>query len=158
MNAMRFMPVLLWTDVLVLVLLLSALTCAVIAWRSETLRESWRKVARSATGVGSAVVLGVFLLIGLADSLHFRPALPGSGEGGKVAYAVDVLSVLDLLAQSLRERRERTYSAPLAAVAFQKEAIERDGVQVREFPRLQFGGAHLADPVADWRGDVVRRV
>lgn len=142
-----FLPVLLWTDALVF-LLLAAL--CVFAWscaRNENLRQGWRRVAANGMGMGSAVVLALFVGIGLLDSLHFRPALEKPGEGGKVAYSVDVLSVLDLLVAPLRDRREKTYSAPLAAVAFQKETIERpDGTQVRTFPRLRHGGAHLADP------------
>jgi len=103
-------------------------------------------------------VLAVFVAIGLLDSLHFRPALEKPGEGGKVAYSVDVLSVLDLLVAPLRERCERTYSAPLAVVAFQKETVQRpDGSQVREFPRLRHGGAHLADPATGRATDVAWR-
>jgi peptide/nickel transport system permease protein len=153
------MPVLLWTDALVF-LLVGAL--CVFAWtcaRSETLRQGWRRVASNGIGMGSAVVLAVFVAIGLLDSLHFRPALEKPGEGGKVAYSVDVLSVLDLLVAPLRERRERTYSAPLAVVAFQKETVQRpDGSQVREFPRLRHGGAHLADPATGWSTDVAWRI
>jgi len=153
-----FMPVLLWTDALVFLLVGVLCLFAWSCWRSENLRRGWARVAASAIGMGSAVVLALFVAIGLLDSLHFRPALDKPGEGGKVAYSVDVLSVLDVLVAPLRERRERTYSAPLAAVAFQKETIERpDGAQAREFPRLRHGGAHLSDPAdapADiaWRG------
>ena len=32
-----------------------------------------------------------------------------------------------------------------------------DGRQVRDFPRLKYGGAHLKDPAADWAPDVARR-
>ncbi len=152
-----FLPVLLWTDTLVF--LLVAVLC-VFAWscsRNENLRQGWRRVAGNGIGMGSAVVLALFVGIGLLDSLHFRPALDKPGEGGKAAYSVDVLSVLDLLVAPLRERREKTYSAPLAAVSFQKETIERpDGTQMREFPRLRHGGAHLADP-ADRAADVAWR-
>lgn len=152
-----FLPVLLWTDALVFLLVAVLCVFAVACWRNENLRQGWRRVAANGIGMGSAVVLALFVGIGLLDSLHFRPALEKPGEGGKVAYSVDVLSVLDLLVAPLRERRERTYSAPLAAVAFQKETVERpDGTQMREFPRLRHGGAHLADP-ADRTADVARR-
>ena len=158
MSGGGFMPVLLWTDALVF-LLVGAL--CVFAWtcaRSETLRQGWRRVASNGIGMGSAVVLAVFVAIGLLDSLHFRPALDKPGEGGKVAYSVDVLSVLDVLVAPLRERRERTYSAPFAVVAFQKETVQRpDGSQVRAFPRLRHGGAHLADPEAGRAADVAMR-
>jgi len=152
-----FLPVLLWTDALVFLLVAVLYAFAWSCWRNENLRRGWRRVAGNSIGMGSAVVLALFVGIGLLDSLHFRPALEKPGEGGKAAYSVDVLSVLDLLVAPLRERREKTYSAPLAAVSFQKETIERpDGAQVREFPRLRHGGAHLADP-ADRAADVALR-
>jgi peptide/nickel transport system permease protein len=158
MSGSRFMPVLLWTDALVFLLVAALCVFAWTCWRSETLRQGWGRVASDGIGMGSAVVLAVFVGIGLLDSLHFRPALDKPGEGGKVAYSVDVLSVLDLLVAPLRERRERTYSAPLAAVAFQKETLQRpDGSQVREFPRLRHGGAHLSDPEAGRIADVALR-
>ncbi len=153
-----FMPVVLWTDALVFLLVAALAVFAWTCWRSAHLRQGWGWVAASGAGMGSAVVLALFVAVGLLDSLHFRPALDKPGEGGKVAYSVDVLSVLDLLVAPLREQRERTYSAPLAAVAFQKETIERpDGAQARAFPRLRHGGAHLADPEAGRVADIARR-
>jgi peptide/nickel transport system permease protein len=38
-----------------------------------------------------------------------------------------------------------------------KEGVTRDGKVQREYPRLAHGGAHLADPARDWRGDLVQR-
>ncbi len=152
-----FLPVLLWTDALVFLLVAVLCVFAWSCWRNENLRQGWRRVAGNGIGMGSAVVLALFVGVGLLDSLHFRPALEKAGEGGKAAYSVDVLSVLDLLVAPLRERREKTYSAPLATVSFQKETIERpDGAQVRDFPRLRHGGTHLADP-ADRSADVALR-
>ena len=44
----------------------------------------------------------------------------------------------------LRKNTERTYSAPLASYAFSKEMIDLpDGKQIRDYPRLKYGGAHL---------------
>ena len=83
-----FLPVLLWTDALVFLLL--AVLC-VFAWscaRNENLRQGWGRVAANGMGMGSAVVLALFVGIGLLDSLHFRPALEKPGEGGKVAFAL----------------------------------------------------------------------
>jgi peptide/nickel transport system permease protein len=57
-----------------------------------------------------------------------------------------VLSVLDVLASQMRERNEKTYSAPFATRSFAREMVETpDGRQVREYPRLRHGGAHLKD-------------
>ena len=157
---MTILPVLLWTDALVWLL-----ACAVglVFWRARRqplLRAALARVGQSRPGMAAATVLAVFILIGLLDSLHYRPPLPAE-PGKKTSYAVEVRSLLDALAEPLRTRNEKTYSAPLATRAYAKETIEVAGpdgrrVQQREFPRLRHGGAHLADE-ADWAHDVARR-
>ena len=154
---MPFMPVLLWTDALIF-LLLAAI--ALFVWqvrRREHLRAPWRNVAHSRSGMIAAVVLSGFVAIGLLDSLHFRLRLPDAG--GKVNFAVEVISVFDLIAAPLKSKNEKTYSAPLATHLFAKESVELPGgAQARVYPRLVHGGRHLADPHADRTGDVLRRV
>jgi len=143
--------------VLLWLLVAAVAAYAVHVRHSPHLLAPWRRVTRSAPGVSALIVLLVFVAIGLLDSLHFRPALEKPDEKGQTVYAVEALSVLDALASPLRGRRERTYSAPLATRAYAKETIEiaeADGRvrQVREFPRLIWGGAHLKnedDSVAD---------
>ena len=150
-------PVFLRTDVLLWLLVAVVAVYAVHVRRSPHLLAPWRRVTRSAPGVSALIVLLVFIVIGLLDSLHFRPALEKPDEKGQTVYAVEAISVLDALASPLRARRERTYSAPLATRAYAKETIEITEVdgrvgQVREFPRLIWGGAHLKhedDSVAD---------
>jgi peptide/nickel transport system permease protein len=61
----------------------------------------------------------------------------------------------------LRAHRERTYSAPFATRAYARETVERAGPdgtlqQVREFPRLAWGGAHLGDEDGRGRDIAVR--
>ena len=46
------------------------------ALRTPLLRQSWRYVQRDGAAMSAAVVLVVFLLIALLDSVHFRPRLP----------------------------------------------------------------------------------
>jgi len=155
---MPFQPVILWTDRLVF-LLVAVIIAAVWYIRGQPhLLAPWRKVARSRYGMCSLVVLLVFVAIGLLDSLHYRPRLEQPGGKGPANFAVEVRSVFDVLVDPLGKRPERTYSAPLAAFAFAKETIERpDGTQVRAFPRLKYGGAHLKDPETELTYDVVRR-
>ena len=162
-----FLPILLWTDALVFLLIAVAAAFSFHASRHEHLRAPWRRVLRSPAAMSSAVVLSGFLVIGILDSLHFRLGLAERAEaqaasrlkGGGMpaaAWAPEVKSVLDLLLDRLATRKERTYSAPLATHAFSRETVELPGGgQSREFPRLRFGGAHLADPVQEWAGDVL---
>ena len=48
-----------------------------------------------------------------------------------------------------REAREKSYSVPLGTHQFAKESMIVDGKSVRDYPRLQFGGAHLKDTDAE---------
>ncbi len=152
-------PVLLWTDALVFAMLA---TIALFAWytaRHEHLRAPWRKVARSASGMVSATVLLAFLLVGVLDTFHYQRALPPGQATAEMRYASEVLSALDTVAEGLRTRQERTFSAPFSAYAHAKETmVMPDGKQGRDYPRLKFGGAHLKDPTAERIPDIARGV
>jgi peptide/nickel transport system permease protein len=149
---MSFQPVLLWTDVLVWLLVLASAGFAGYVVRTPALRASWHRVLTRPMGMASLAVLAVFISAGLADSLHYRERL----DNGQLD--VEVKSVLDRALAPLAAHPERTYSAPLATHSQSRETVAKpDGRQVRETPRLQFGGAHLADPERDWGGDVLAR-
>jgi len=151
------MPTVLATDLLVWLLVAAAIAFSIYCARRPHLAAPWARVFRSPAAIASGVFLGFYLLVGLADSLHYRPALP-SKEGGPAAYSVQVVSLLDVALASLRNRTERTYSAPLATRLFQKEQVEQpDGKSLRDFPRLRHGGAHLQDE-AEWGRDIALRV
>jgi len=152
---MPFQAVILWTDWLVY-LLVGVIVATIVYTRGrEHLRAPWRRVAQSVSGMVGLTVLLVFVIAGLLDSVHFRPRLAASDAKAKVAYAVEVLSVLDVALGPLRMRREKTYSAPLATHLYAIEMTELpDGSQVRDFPRLKYGGAQLKDPERDWDADI----
>ena len=150
------MPYVLATDALVWLLVAAALGYGWYCRRRPHLAVAWLRVFRSPAAVGSSVVLAAFLLVGLLDSLHFRPRLDGPA-GAPAAYSTEIVSVLDVALAHLRGRGEKTYSAPLATRSYAKEQIElADGRQQRDYPRLKFGGAHLKDE-GDWAEDVSRR-
>ncbi len=153
---MNAQAVVLWTDALVFLLLA---VVAGLVWtirRQEHLRAPWGAVAQRPMAMAAALVLAVFVAIGLLDSLHYRERLPDSSADAP-QYSVEVLSVFDALVGELRTQKEKTYSAPLAMQLYAKEFVERDGVTVRDYPRLVHGGAHLADAAAR-QPDIVRRV
>ena len=142
-GSINFAPVILWTDALIFALLAVVLVLVWFIRRQEYLRAPWRAVAQRPMALGAALVLSVFVCIGLLDSLHYRERLPGS-PADALQYSVEVLSVFDALVGELHTRQEKTYSAPLAMRLYAKEFVERDGATVRDYPRLRFGGAHLA--------------
>jgi peptide/nickel transport system permease protein len=165
---MPILPVVLWTDALIYLLLAAVAGFVWYVRRQEHLRAPWRRVAQTPAAMSSLVVLAVFLLIGLLDSVHFRVALPpaagtqtASAGSQNIAYAVHVQSVLDVLVSPLVNRPERTYSAPLAAYSYAKETIVLPGMdgkparEVREYPRLKYGGAQLRDPARELKADVL---
>lgn len=154
---MPFEPIILWTDALVYLLVA---VIGIFAWhvrRSEHLLVPWQRVGHSASGMAALTILIFFVVIGLLDTVHVRPAVINNGATEK-AYSVEVLSLFDVIATPLRTRVEKTYSAPFAAYLYSKETVELpDGGQVREFPRLKFGAAHLENPEAQLIGDVIWR-
>ena len=118
---MTFMPVLLWSDALIWLLVLAAIALGALSWRNPPSRAAWRRVGASRPGMAAATVLVAFVLVGLLDSLHYRPRLENPEADRPAAYAVEVLSALDAIAAPLRLRSEKTYSAPLATRAYAKE-------------------------------------
>ncbi|MDH2235026.1 ABC transporter permease [Pigmentiphaga sp. GD03639] len=152
--------VFLWTDVALFLLVLGVACYAWHARRTPNLRATWARVARDTPAMCAVVVLGVFVAIGLLDSMHYRPLLESvevNGGKGARAYSPVTRSVLDALLEKPMAGREKTYSAPLAVRQFTKESMLVDGKPVRDYPRLRHGGAHLADPDSQWLGDVLRR-
>jgi len=154
---MPFRPVFLPTDVLLWLLVMGAIGYAVYCARRPHLAQPWSRVFRAPGAVVSGVLLSCYLLVALADSLHFRLRLEQTAQATSTAHASEVLSVLDLALDRLDAGIERSYSAPLATRAFAREMVAQpDGTMRREFPRLRHGGAHLEDET-DWAADVMRR-
>ena len=155
---MPFSPIILWTDALIYLFVAVVLLLIRYVRRSEHLLAAWRRVGHSASGMASATVLSFFLLTGLLDTVHFRPALEHKTDSGDKIYSVEVLSLLDVLVTPIRTQVEKTYSAPLAAHLYAKETIELpDGRQVRDFARLEYGGSHLQNPEIERIPDIILR-
>jgi peptide/nickel transport system permease protein len=152
-------PVLLWSDALLFVLIAAIVGLMLWARRQDALRAAWGRVARDGMAMSAATVLAAFVVVGLLDSLHYRARLeaqPGAPAAATARYAVEVHSVLDALLADLRQRSEKTYSAPLATHLYSKEALA-DSAQ-REFPRLKHGGAHLGADLSGHEFDIAVRV
>ena len=146
-------PVFLLTDLFVYAILLFVLWYMWHVRSDRNLRANWRLAMKRPVAMVSSMVLGFFLVVALTDSIHYREALPAAA-GQAVQYSSEANSVLDKVLQPLATARERSYSEPLSAVAFRKETFERDGVSVRDYPRLRFGGKHLSDPASELAADV----
>ncbi|MCB1956973.1 MAG: ABC transporter permease [Rhodocyclaceae bacterium] len=155
---MNLQPVILWTDAALFALLAAAVLAIAGLRRDPLQRANWRRVLLRPSAAVSLVLLLAYLVVGLADSIHFRRALPDGGDG-QVHFASNVESLLDVALGGLRSAQETTYSAPLATHAFVKDNIEREGQLVgRDYPRLVHGGRHLGEPPQGQAGDVALRV
>lgn len=139
---------LLWTDALILLLLLSTIAIVFYLHDKEHIQRPLNKIARSKVGMVSLVVLMSFLFIGLLDSIHFKSNQDNSSE---------IISLLDYSATPLREHNEKTYSAPFATTLYSKEMIAKDGVMQWDYPRLVYGGKHLANPEQDRITDILQK-
>lgn len=150
--------VFLWTDTFVLALFLAM---ALYTWRvvkRPALRSAWASVARTPSAMCAAVFLVFFLLIGLLDSIHYRPLLPAAPgqEASTASYAPVARSALDdILKKAGLAEVEKTYSAPLARFQLTKESMLIDGKPVRDFPRLVNAGVGMDTPAAH-RHDILQ--
>ena len=154
---MSFKPVLLWSDALILVLLALVAAGVWLARHNETFRGPLRQVWAHPVGASTALILALYVGIGLLDSLHYVERLPDA-PGQAASYSGEVKSALDRLLTPLREKVEKSYSAPFATHLYAKETMTGpDGKEVRDFPRLKHGGAHLADPEKAFWPDVLKR-
>jgi len=152
-------PVLLWSDALIFLLVV---TLSAFFWRlrrDPQIRERWSQVFATRLGMVTFTVILVYIGIALLDSLHFRRALPPP-EGmatQEVFYDNKVTSVLDVLVDGMGSRFERTYSAPFALKSFEKQDMrDEQGRPVRDHPWLEHAGSHLQDP-ADREVDIALR-
>ncbi|MBU0623051.1 MAG: ABC transporter permease [Gammaproteobacteria bacterium] len=153
---MNFIPVILWSDALVFLLLATIIAAVWYVRRHEHLLLPWRRVVHNSVAMVSLLLLSLLLTIGLLDTLHFRVALPQANGSDKV-YSPEVLSVFDKLVEPLRAQTEKTYSEPFALRLYARESMsDAQGNIVRDFPRLKYGGAHLADE-SQRTADILKR-
>lgn len=93
------------------------------------------------------IILVFYTSLGLLDTIHFQENATDTQLNTN-----GMVSVLDKILMPMILNTEKTYSEPFATHSFTKEAIELpNGKIVRDYPRLQFGGAHLASTKDKWR-------
>lgn len=139
--------IVLWTDALIYLLVIAITLVGFVVSRQPQMRRPLKKVGASKTGMISLLVLVFFVIIGLLDSVHFKSTDTRTHE---------IISLLDYWAKPLRERDEKTYSAPFATNLYSKETITLDdGSTQWGKPRLKYGGAHLQNPEDGKRMDIV---
>ena len=152
-------PLLLWSDILIFLLVISLCLFFYRLRRDPQTRERWGQVFSSRLGMITFTVIMTYIGIALLDSLHFRRALdPAEGvQTLQIFYDNKVTSVLDVMLGGMGDRFERTYSAPFALKSFEKKNMKDEyGVAIRDYPPLVHAGQHLVDPADRW-SDVLSR-
>jgi len=143
---MNIKPIILWTDALVYILLLAVIIFLFWARHKTHLRNAWRQVVANRLVVVALIVLTVYVIIGLLDSIHFQRALPIQQDNGKQYYSTQVESLFDVLISPLGQHYEKTYSAPFALRSFVIETVAEAGDQeVRVYPRLEYAGVGISN-------------
>ena len=155
---MPFLPVFLWTDILIYVLLAVVVSAVLYIRRRPHLRAPWKSVLSRKRGVISIMILLCYVAIGLLDSVHFRIALPTEQTSDVTYYSTEVMTLLDLAILPLRDQVEKTYSAPFATHLFVREMeTSEDGTLNYDYPKLLYAGSHLKNGQDKW-SDVVHSV
>ncbi len=151
-------PDVLWTDWLIYALLIVVAVFINHARQHEHLRAPWRLILRRRLAMSSCIILLAFATVGLLDSVHFRQAVEQRSDG-TIRYGNESISLFDQIVLPLKKYTEKTYSAPFAVQLYSKENIEMDdGSMRRDYPRLKYGGAHLADKPSARYEDIKSRV
>jgi len=141
---MPFLPVFLWTDILIYVLLAVVVSAVLYIRRRPHLRAPWKSVLSRKRGVISIMILLCYVAIGLLDSVHFRVALPTELASDETHYSTEVMTLLDLAILPLREQVEKTYSSPFATHLFVREMeTSQAGTLSYDYPKLLYAGSHL---------------
>lgn len=119
----------LWTDICFLFLLTLGVIITLLSLRKQHIRLSFSIILHKPMALSAAIVLLLFLAIGVLDSIHFK-----SGETGS-----DIAeSLLDKILAPLGTAYEKTYSAPLALNMFVTETELVDGITKQVYPRLKY--------------------
>jgi peptide/nickel transport system permease protein len=158
MLSLPFLPVFLWTDILIYLLLAVIIIAALYIRKQAHLTAPWKLVLQRKRGVISLMILLCYVAVGLLDSFHFRLAIENEKASDEQHYATEVLAVLDLVIMPLREQVEKTYSAPFATRSFVKEMQQTSKTELNyDYAKLKYAGAHLASD-QDKGSDIKRTI
>lgn len=119
---------LLWTDKCFFLVLMVMLMLMLNSLRHSPTRQAWRHVFSKPVSVSAAIILSVFLSIGIIDSIHFQP---------------DSKSLLDKLLAPIGDVYEKTYSAPLALHLYTAEIVSHQGQIEMTHPHLDYVNSTL---------------
>lgn len=112
------MPVILWTDALVFMLITISTVAIVKSIYNKESRNKWNVIIQHPSRIVAMIFLLTFILVGVLDCMHYHTqSLPGRLQ-----------SVLDWLLDPISYERESSYSAPFATHEFVAKMVkDKDG-------------------------------
>lgn len=133
--------VLLWTDMMVWLLVISLLLWSWVISRSPQVKKLWHTIFKSSIAMASAIILLFYLLFALLDSVHFRLAIPTTESKSEKLQYGEITSLLDVMFSHNIKNTERTYSAPFATYEYAKSiVVDEHGVTKQEHLPLKHVG------------------
>ncbi len=118
---------LLWTDMMIWGLFLSIVLWVGILGKDLQVKKKWHAVFQSKIAMISGIILILYCLVALIDSVQIHQAMGGTK------------TLLDLALYSLNDGVERTYSAPFALVEYNKSLqVSAEGISSQIYLPLQF--------------------
>jgi len=117
----------LWTDIMVWILVVSLVALGFVVGRSPQVKKQWQMIFKSSIAMISAIVLLVYVLFSLLDSVHFHKE-----------NSTQMVSLLDLAFEHRTAEVERTYSAPFATVEYAKSIVNEDGITKQVYLPLKY--------------------
>ena len=105
----------LWTDILLYGVFILSLLLLLRGLQKYHIRQAWRQVFKRPLAIIASMVLLMYVVIGLLDSIHFEAS---TIVNGKTVASQRSMSVFDAILSPLGQVYEKTYSSPFALRQF----------------------------------------
>jgi peptide/nickel transport system permease protein len=114
------MPIILWTDALVFMLVAIAILSIIKSIYNKESRSKWHLIVQKPSRIIAMIILLGFIIIGLLDCMHYQtPNMSGS-----------LRSVLDWILTPISSEVETSYSAPFATHEFVARMVKNTSGEV----------------------------
>jgi peptide/nickel transport system permease protein len=152
-----YKPIFLLSDILIYFFVIAVITVMVRMLKKNYWRQAWLRILQRPVAIFSLIILTVYVVIGLMDSIHFVPRIHTAAD--KTAqYAVTSVSLLDRIMSPLSELTEVTYSAPFSTHLYVKEWVQMaNGQYLNVYPKLQHAAIGI-NSTEERNIDVIKRL
>ena len=131
----------LWTDIFLWLFIILMVLFVINTFRREDMKPVILKLTSSKTVVVSSMIIMVFVIIGLLDSIHYKPRIePQSGtQAVQTVQTIQTMSYLDHLFGDRSNTSEVTFAAPFSSHLYQKDKVfDINGAITFDYPPLKY--------------------